>query len=234
MTLQSLTDALWLPASFAASVSLGFFDLTTSLLPPPSPILLPALLLPAFLSHLFSPSLLFSTSFFPSPLLPLPPPPSLLLCPLSLPPFSRHPSPPSLPSLGRSSVPSTQPQDAQPPKPTSTATTSPYHDPKKKQQSVRTFLAQKVFRTRQGTNLRKLLLWVLTILSLLLSWVIGYFQQSFAVVLLLLVAMAIFWRDQSSKLARAVEQETELRLRRKKMVQQSETAEWVNLAIKRW
>ena len=202
-----------------------------SLLPPSSPI--------PFLSlSLFLPFLLLSSSCLPLPpvlplliSLPVFPSPLLHLSPPSLPPSTRHSSPPL--HQHRSSVPSTPPQDAQPPEPTST-TTSPYHDPKKKQQSVRTFLAQKVFRTRQVTNLRKLLLWVLTILSLLLSWVIGYFQQSFAVVLLLLVAMAIFWRDQSGKLARAVEQETELRLRRKKMVQQSETAEWVNLAIKRW
>ena len=52
--------------------------------------------------------------------------------------------------------------------------------------------------------------------------------------ILLVIAMAIFWREQSSKLVQAVEQEAELRLRRKKTVQQSETAEWMNLAIKRW
>lgn len=204
-------------------------------LPPPS----------SFFPFPLSSSSLSPSAFFPScypPSLPsLFPPSSLLFLPPSLPLLysysafltSLH----SFPLLHqhKSSTPSAPPRDAQSPEPPSSSTpTSPYHDPKQKQQSVRTFLAQKVFRTRQGTNLRKLLLWFLTILSLLLSWFIGYSQQSFAVMILLVIAMAIFWREQSSKLVQAVEQEAELRLRRKKTVQQSETAEWMNLAIKRW
>lgn len=185
----------------------------------------------AFFPSCYPPSLYSLPSFLPllysSSLLPSP------SSTLTLPPSSLHSSP--LLHQHKSSTPSAPPRDAQPPEPSSTSTpTSPYHDPKRKQQSVRTFLAQKVFRTRQGTNLRKLLLWFLTILSLLLSWFIGYSQQSFAVMILLVIAMAIFWREQSSKLVQAVEQEAELRLRRKKTVQQSETAEWMNLAIKRW
>ena len=68
----------------------------------------------------------------------------------------------------------------------------------------------------------------------MMSWLIGYLQYSFAVLFILLVAMVIIWRDQSRKIVRDVEQETEIRVKRKKTLQHSETAEWVNLAINRW
>ena len=99
---------------------------------------------------------------------------------------------------------------------------------------MKTSLAQKCYRARQTTNKRKHFLWFLTVISLLVSWVIGYFQQSFAMVFLLVVVMVMIWTDQSGKIVQNLEQEMEIHLRRRKTVHHSETAEWVNLAINRW
>jgi len=112
--------------------------------------------------------------------------------------------------------------------------TNPYLDPQRKQQNVKTSLAQKCYRSRQTTSKRKHFLWFLTVISLLVSWVIGYFQQSFAMVFLLVVVMVMIWRDQNEKIVQNLEQEMEIRLQRKKTVHHSETAKWVNLTINRW
>ena len=48
------------------------------------------------------------------------------------------------------------------------------------------------------------------------------------------IVVIIVWTDQAKKLALITEQEIEMKVRRKKTVHVSETAEWVNLAINRW
>ena len=47
------------------------------------------------------------------------------------------------------------------------------------------------------------------------------------------VAVLVWW-DQGKKIAQAVEQEVEIRVRRKKGVQSSESAEWLNVLLNRW
>ncbi len=48
------------------------------------------------------------------------------------------------------------------------------------------------------------------------------------------IVVIIVWTDQAKKIAQMTEQEIEMKVRRKKTVQLSESAEWVNLAINRW
>ena len=46
--------------------------------------------------------------------------------------------------------------------------------------------------------------------------------------------MFLIWKEQSKKIELATEQEIEMKVRRRKAMQLSETAEWVNLALNRW
>ena len=48
------------------------------------------------------------------------------------------------------------------------------------------------------------------------------------------IVVIVVWTDQSKKLAVMTEQEIEMKVRRRKTVLLSESAEWVNLAINRW
>ena len=53
--------------------------------------------------------------------------------------------------------------------------------------------------------------------------------------LVIVVGVAVLvWWDQGKKIAQAVEQEVEIRVRRKKGVQSSESAEWLNVLLNRW
>lgn len=67
-----------------------------------------------------------------------------------------------------------------------------------------------------------------------MSWAVGYFKWHWLTVVCVAVAMVMIWSDMSGRIVTATEQEVEMKLRRKKTVQLSETAEWVNLAINRW
>ena len=62
----------------------------------------------------------------------------------------------------------------------------------------------------------------------------GYYKISVLALVVVIIVIIVVWIDQSKKLALITEQEIEMKLRRKKTVQVSETAEWVNLAINRW
>ncbi len=46
--------------------------------------------------------------------------------------------------------------------------------------------------------------------------------------------MVVIWRDQTNKIIQSAHQETEIKLRRHKTIHQSESAEWVNVALNRW
>ena len=114
------------------------------------------------------------------------------------------------------------------------SSSSSYHDPRNKLQHVKTFLAQKTYRARRSLLMDKFGLWALTSASLLLSWLIGYLRVSWLVLVVLLALMVVLWREQSQRLVRAVEQEAELKMRKRRAVHHSETAEWVNVALNRW
>ena len=59
-------------------------------------------------------------------------------------------------------------------------------------------------------------------------------QVSPVLLVLLLLAMVVIWRDQAGKILQSAHQETEIKLRRHKTIHQSETAEWVNVALNKW
>lgn len=46
--------------------------------------------------------------------------------------------------------------------------------------------------------------------------------------------MVFVWKDLSKRFTAATQQEIEMTVRRKKALQLSESAEWVNMAINRW
>jgi Ca2+-dependent lipid-binding protein len=102
------------------------------------------------------------------------------------------------------------------------------------QQVIRAFLQQKPHRVHQNVLFRKAMYIILTIISMLSAWAIGYYGFSIVFLIALVVCMYIFWKDQSHKIAFDTEQEIEMKIRRKKAMQMSETAEWVNHAINRW
>ena len=100
----------------------------------------------------------------------------------------------------------------------------------------RTLAYQKTYRARRlgSRGTRYYLLWGLSLFSLFLAWAIGRSDAHPAVLVLLVVAMVILWWDQGGRILEAIEKQTEMRVRRRKTVQHSESAEWVNLAINRW
>ena len=100
----------------------------------------------------------------------------------------------------------------------------------------RTLAYQKTYRARRlgSRGTRYYLLWGLSLFSLFLAWAIGRIDANPAVLVLLLVAMVILWWDQGGRVLDAIEKQTEMRIRRRKTVQHSESAEWVNLALNRW
>lgn len=101
-------------------------------------------------------------------------------------------------------------------------------------QLVKSFLHQKPHRVHQGVLLQKFELWALTVTCLVLAWAVGYFKWHWIIVVCLVVAMVLIWNDMSKRIIMSTEQEVEVRLRRKKTVELSETAEWINLIINRW
>ena len=74
----------------------------------------------------------------------------------------------------------------------------------------------------------------MTVLSMVAAWAVGYYQVHFAVLIVLLAVMAILWRDQGGKIVETIEQQVEMRLKRRKAVQPTETVEWVSIALNRW
>ena len=82
--------------------------------------------------------------------------------------------------------------------------------------------------------MQKFSLWSLTILCLMLSWAVGYYKWHWLFVLCLVVVMILLWNDINGRIIAATEREIQVKLRRKKAMQLSETAEWVNLALNRW
>ena len=100
----------------------------------------------------------------------------------------------------------------------------------------RTLAYQKTFRARRlgAGGTRYYLLWGLSLFSLGLAWAIGRIDAHPAVLVLLVVAMVILWWDQGGRVLDSIEKQTEMRVCRRKTVQHSESAEWVNLALNRW
>ena len=100
----------------------------------------------------------------------------------------------------------------------------------------RTLAYQKTFRARRlgARGTRYYLLWGLSLFSLGLAWAIGRIDAHPAVLVLLVVAMVILWWDQGGRVLDSIEKQTEMRVCRRKTVQHSESAEWVNLALNRW
>ena len=75
----------------------------------------------------------------------------------------------------------------------------------------------------------------LLVLSLLLAWVIGHFQASPALLLLLGVAALAIGRGRWQQVVEGAELEAELKVRRKVKTQlRGETAEWLNFLLNRW
>lgn len=70
--------------------------------------------------------------------------------------------------------------------------------------------------------------------GLILAWAIGYYQWSVVFIAIMVAVIVLIWSDQSKKIVLETEQAVEVKLRRKKTLQLSETAEWVNLALNRW
>lgn len=101
-------------------------------------------------------------------------------------------------------------------------------------QAIKTFLHQKPHRVHQMVLIRRILYVIVTSAAMILAWAIGYYKMSVLALVGVIVVIIVVWIDQSKKLALITEQEIEMKLRRKKTVQVSETAEWVNLAINRW
>ena len=98
----------------------------------------------------------------------------------------------------------------------------------------RALLAQKIFRAKTSSTWRRAILWLMTVLSMVAAWAVGYYQVHFAVLIVLLAVMAILWRDQGGKIVETIEQQVEMRLKRRKAVQPTETVEWVSIALNRW
>ena len=100
----------------------------------------------------------------------------------------------------------------------------------------RTLAYQKTFRARRlgASGTRYYLLWGLSLFSLGLAWAIGRIDAHPAVLVLLVVAMVILWWDQGGRVLDSIEKQTEMRVCRRKTVQHSESAEWINLALNRW
>ena len=106
--------------------------------------------------------------------------------------------------------------------------------PTDQQQAIRTFLQQKPHRVHQSVLLRKIIYMALTTSAFILAWLIGYYQYSTILLGIVLIAMFLIWKEQSKKIELATQQEIEMKVRRRKAMQLSETAEWVNLALNRW
>jgi hypothetical protein len=102
--------------------------------------------------------------------------------------------------------------------------------------NLRTLAYQKTFRARRlgAGGTRYYLLWGLSLFSLGLAWAIGRIDAHPAVLVLLVIAMVILWWDQGGRVLDSIEKKTEMRVCRRKTVQHSESAEWVNLALNRW
>ena len=75
---------------------------------------------------------------------------------------------------------------------------------------------------------------VLTTSAFIVAWLIGYYQYSTVLLGIVLIAMFLIWKEQSKKIELSTQQEIEMKVRRRKAMQLSETAEWVNLALNRW
>lgn len=69
---------------------------------------------------------------------------------------------------------------------------------------------------------------------MLLAWAIGYWGWSVIFLVGLFLLMVFVWKDLSKRFTAATQQEIEMTVRRKKALQLSESAEWVNMAINRW
>ena len=82
--------------------------------------------------------------------------------------------------------------------------------------------------------MRRIALWLTGCIALLAAWAVGHLGYSVVLLPVVMVVMVIIWTDQSGKIVQGIEQAAEIRLRRKKTVRQSETAEWVNLGLNRW
>lgn len=119
---------------------------------------------------------------------------------------------------------------------TSTPPTSPTHSNRHSFFNSRTLAYQKTYRARRlgSRGTRYYLLWGLSLFSLALAWAIGRSDAHPAMLGLLVVAMVILWWDQGRRILDSVEKQTEMRVRRRRTVQHSESAEWVNLALNRW
>ena len=100
--------------------------------------------------------------------------------------------------------------------------------------NIQTFLQQKPHRVHQNVLLCKLVYYITTAIALGLGWAIGCYKWLLFWLGLLAAVMAVLWNEQTKKIARATEQEIEIRLQWKKTQHLLETAEWVNLAINRW
>ena len=98
----------------------------------------------------------------------------------------------------------------------------------------RKLMAQKTVRAKRAVYCQTFLLFVFTLTSLGLSWTLGRYDYHIAIQILLVVAMAIIWWLQGRRLMDAIEKHVKLKNRRHKTVQPSETAEWINLIIKKW
>lgn len=81
---------------------------------------------------------------------------------------------------------------------------------------------------------RKVCIWLVMALALVLSWAVGYFKFSWLILVILVVVMALVWHDQSVRLFQLVEQEVEVRALRKKRHNEAESAEWLNVVFNRW
>ena len=119
--------------------------------------------------------------------------------------------------------------------PTSSSSSSSLSD-RRSLFNSRTLAYQKTFRARRlgAGGTRYYLLWGLSLFSLGLAWAIGRIDAHPAVLVLLVVAMVILWWDQGGRVLDSIEKQTEMRVCRRKTVQHSESAEWINLALNRW
>ncbi|XP_003385799.1 PREDICTED: uncharacterized protein LOC100638002 [Amphimedon queenslandica] len=100
--------------------------------------------------------------------------------------------------------------------------------------AIRSFLHQKPHRIQQRLLIRKVTYTILTGLAMLLAWAIGYWGWSVVFLVGLFLLMTFVWKDLSKRFTAAAQQEIEMTVRRKKALQLSESAEWVNMAINRW
>lgn len=75
----------------------------------------------------------------------------------------------------------------------------------------------------------------LLLLSLTLSWLIGYFQASSALLVLLGVGALVIGRGRWQQAVEGARLEAELKVQRKMSSQlRGESAEWVNFLLNRW